>query len=455
MKLGKLSLVAVMALGTSAFAIDNVKVNGEAKVWYQTSEYSGAGAGTGVNSQSEQDFFDNSTNSVAEVKLSVGATADLLQNLSAGIKVTALSTLGLENNMVGAVPAAKYNNDGTTAGAAQLDDQSWTEELYLAYTMGKTTAKIGRQALSTPLAFTENWNVVDNTFEAAVLLNNDLPDTTLVAAYVGKHNGVGLLQASATAATHGGRGSTVAQGGTFSNFGTEGAYAAGAINKSVPNTTLQAWYYNVSAIADAYWLQADAKLMDMVTIGVQYAGMDPKLSRATVVAAGFNAGDEDLALVKKSSDAFAVKAAVDVAGVNLYAAYSEVSDGTLGFANTATGDKSSLYTALGSVYMDGEIAAAPDTDTWKIGASTKMIPGVTLSASYAEAEVGANANALAAVGGAYTIDTDFTAWDVVAATKVGPVDLTAIYTQFDKDVKATDTADKTTDTIRIIASLKF
>lgn len=75
MKLGKLSLVAVMALGTSAFAIDNVKVNGEAKVWYQTSEYSGAGAGTGVNSQAEQDFFDNSTNSVAEVKLSVGATA--------------------------------------------------------------------------------------------------------------------------------------------------------------------------------------------------------------------------------------------------------------------------------------------------------------------------------------------------------------------------------------------
>ncbi len=33
MKLGKLSLVAVMALGTSAFAIDNVKVNGEAKLF--------------------------------------------------------------------------------------------------------------------------------------------------------------------------------------------------------------------------------------------------------------------------------------------------------------------------------------------------------------------------------------------------------------------------------------
>ncbi|OHD92436.1 MAG: hypothetical protein A2552_10790 [Sulfuricurvum sp. RIFOXYD2_FULL_44_160] len=445
MKLGKLSLVAVMALGTSAFAIDNVKVNGEAKVWYQTSEYSGAGAGATTS----QDFFDNDTNSLAEVKLSVGATADLLQSLSAGVKVTALSTLGLENNMVGAVPAAKFDATGTSAGAAQLDDQSWTEELYLAYTMGKTTAKIGRQALSTPLAFTENWNVVDNTFEAAVLLNNDLPDTTLVAAYVGKHNGVGLLKTTT------GRGSTVAYSGKFTNFGTEGAYAAGAINKSIPNTTVQGWYYNVSAIADAFWLQADAKVMDMVTIGVQYAGMDPKLSRATVIAAGYVAGNEDLAGVKKSSDVFAVKAAVDVAGVNLYAAYSEVSDGTLGFANTATGDKSSLYTSLGSIWLDGEIAAAPDTDTWKIGASTKLIPGVTLSTSYAESEVGANAGAIAAVAGAATASTDFTAWDVVAATKVGPVDLTAIYTQFDKDVKATDTTDKTTDTIRIIASLKF
>lgn len=368
--------------------------------------------------------------------------------------MTALSTLGLENNLVGAVPAAKNKNDGTAA-TGSLDDQSWTEELYLAYTMGKTTAKIGRQALSTPLAFTENWNVVDNTFEAAVLLNNDLPDTTLVAAYVGKHNGVGLLQDNVRT-DHAGRGSTVAQGGTFSNFGTEGAYAAGAINKSIPNTTVQAWYYNVSAVADAFWLQADAKVMDMVTIGVQYAGMDPKLSRATVVAAGYPVGTEDAAGVKKSSDAFAVKAAVDVAGVNLYAAYSSVSDGTLGFANTATGDKSSLYTTLGSIWMDGEIAAAPDTDAWKIGASTKMVPGVTLSASYAEAEVGANAGAIAAVRGAATASTDFTAWDVVASTKAGPVDLTAIYTQFDKDVKdPASTADKTTDTIRIIASLKF
>ncbi|MCL4431326.1 MAG: hypothetical protein M1300_03290 [Epsilonproteobacteria bacterium] len=38
MQFGKLSLVAVMALGSSAFAIDNVKVNGDVKIIYQTND---------------------------------------------------------------------------------------------------------------------------------------------------------------------------------------------------------------------------------------------------------------------------------------------------------------------------------------------------------------------------------------------------------------------------------
>lgn len=464
MKLGKLSLVAVMALGTSAFAIDNVKVNGEAKVWYQTSTTL-ENTTTNLVKESEYDMFDNGTNSLAEIKFSIGATADLMQNLSAGVKATALTTLGLENNLVGNVPANKFDADGTShlkiPGVTQastdtvqdtssLDDQGWIEELWMAYTAGKTTAKVGRQRLDTPLAFSENWNVVDNTFEAAVLLNNDLPDTTLVGAWVGKHNGVGLLPGKGTK----GRGSTVAMDGTFSTFGTDGAYAAGVINKSIANTTMQGWYYNVTNIADAFWLQADTKLFNMLSLGIQYAAMSPKLSEGAVVAAGYNPGDQNLDAVKKDSDMYAVKAAVDVVGVNIYAAYSSVSTGTLGFANVATGDKTMVYTGLGSIWMDGEIVAAPDTDAWKIGASTKMVPGVTLSASYCEAETGKNTNALAAVGGASKSEYDYNAWDLVAATKVGPVDLTAIYTEY--EAKDNTGAKKTdTDTLRIIASLKF
>lgn len=455
MKLVKMSLVAVMALGTSAFAVDNLKVMGEAKLWYQTSEFSGNAANTTPTftgssvMQKDQSFFNKQNNSSAEVKLSVGASADLMKNLSANVKLTALTTLGLENNLVGAIPAAKFDNAGNAA-ANQLDDQSWMEVANLKYAQKEFDVTMGRMALQTPLCFTENWNVVDNTFEAAVAHAYVLPDTILAAAWVGKHNGVGLLPTA-------GRGTTVANGGTFNTFGMDGAYAAAAINKSLPSTTVQAWYYNVPEIADAMWLQADAKVLGMIDLGVQYASMSPKLSLNTAAKAGYTAlqvaGAGDA--LDKSSNAVAVKAAVDVAGVNLYAAYSKVSTGTLGFANVATGDKTMLYTGLGSVYMDGEIVAAPDTKAWKVGASTKMVPGVALSTSYCAAQVGANNGAFAPVARAATASTDFTAWDVVATTKVAMIDVTAIYTQWNKDVKATDTADKTTDTFRVIASLKF
>lgn len=440
MKLTKLSLVAVMALGTSAFAIDNVKVNGEVKLWYQTTETEGTATAATTNGL---DFFEDGANSSAHVKLSVGATADLVQNLSAGVKATALTTLGLENNLVGSTFTAKIDADGTshqkTTDMSSLNDQSWIEELWLAYTAGKTTAKVGRQALSTPLAFSEDWNAADNTFEAAVLLNNDLPDTTLVGAWVGKHNGVGLLGDPDAAATTyvSPRNTTVAYEGTFGTFGTDGAYAAAAINKSIPNTTVQAWYYNVCQIADAYWLQADTKVLGMVNLGAQFAGMNPD-----------NVADD------RSTEMVAIKAAVDVAGVNVYGAYSSVSDGTLGFANVATGDKTMMYTGLASVYFDGEIVSAPDTDAWKIGASTKLVPGVMLAASYGEAETGNNGGTAAPFGGLSVQDNDYSAWDIVAKTKVGPVDITAIYTEFEREnasgVKTLDNA-----LFRVIASLKF
>ncbi len=440
MKLGKLSLVAVMALGTSAFAIDNVKVNGEAKLWYQTTETDGTSTAATTNGL---DFFEDGINSSAEIKLSVGATANLLENLSGAVKLTALTTLGLENNLVGAVPAAKNNADGTSAGAAQLDDQAWMEIANLKYATKEFDVAAGRMALQTPLCFTETWNVVDNTFEAIVAHGYFLPDTILAAAWVGKHNGVGLLTPGA-----GGRNTTVAYDGKFSTFASEGAYAAAIINKSVKDTTFQAWGYNVGNVADAYWLQADTKLFGMLSLGGQFAGMMTDSTSTILGTAAANHRDTEM---------FALKAAVDVAEFNLYAAYSQVSAGTLGFANVATGDKTMMYTGLASVYFDGEIVSAPDTQAWKIGASTKMIPGVALAVSYGEAETGNNGGVAAPVAGASVRNNDYSAWDITANTKTGPVDWTAIFTQYTRDPAnaATTTATIDNSLFRVIASLKF
>lgn len=436
MKIAKLSLVAAMMLGSCAYAVDNIKVNGEAKLWYQTTQYGGDAATQG---QKDAKFFhkggdDRATNSIANSMLNVGLTMDLLPNLSMGASATALSTLGLEGNLVSNVPS---NTQGVDAGKAATDEQWWMRELWLAYTMGKTTAKIGRQELSTPLAFTEKWNIVDNTFDAVVLMNQDIADTTLVGAFVGKTN----------SAQNGG---TVTYDGRFNAFADHGAVAFGAINKSVPSTTLQAWYYDVTSIADAVWLQGDTKLVDgMLELGGQFAHMDPDAGRSANIAAG--------------------KVALNVVNSTFYAAYSQAfkGDNATNFSNVATGDKSNIYTAMGSIYFDGEHTTRTDTKAWKIGASTKAVPGVTLSTSYAQAKQGDNGGrrdgtTVAVVNNRH----DFAAFDFIAATKVGPLDLTAIYTNYKikyVDGKGalmgnnvTNEDDKGTfDSIRFIASLKF
>ncbi|HEX5329872.1 porin [Sulfuricurvum sp.] len=418
MKLGKLSLVAVMALGTSAFAIDNVKVNGQAKFIYQTTDQQD-GVKTGFFEQGVDSPTPTQEAARAGFSLTLGVTADLTSGVSAGAEMQAFSTLGAENNLVNGVMAT-----------GQVDDASAASQAWLATTLGKTTVKIGRMELDTPLTFTEKWNVVKNTFDAAVMLNNDLPDTTLVGAWVGKHNGMGVGTTPANGHTAPLLITSTGQTADLTNspyatFGSKGAYALGAVNKSVPNTTMQGWYYNVVDVAKAYWLQADTKVMNMVTLGGQYANMDPDNKFGAL----------------KDSKIWAVKAGVDVSGVNVYAAYSSADkDGTLGFANVSTGDKTMIYTGLDSIYMDG-IVTAPDTEAVKVGAST-VVEGVKLAASYTDCDRDA-------------VNSGITGWDVSASGKAGPVNLQAIYTSIDPDTASGFYANKDRNTIRLIATLPF
>jgi imipenem/basic amino acid-specific outer membrane pore len=468
MKLGKLSLVAVMALGTSAYAIENVKVSGEVKVIYQTSDVEkyasdAAGATTGM--------FDNGNNpsiigvspyngaSAGGIGGTIGVTADLLKNVSAGAEVQIYTTLGLDqnvfnDNMINAPFYETGFTNGTTAPGStyedRTDDASNISQMWLATTVGKTTLKAGRMELDTPLLFTEKWNVAKNTFEAAVAINNDLPDTTLVGAWVGKHNGHGAAY-SATGneggfLLAGSPGRTVNME-SFRSIGAydqaNGAYAAGAVNKSIPNTTIQAWYYNVVQAAEAYWLQADTKVAGMVTLGFQYANMDPKLASLPTL---------------KDSSIWAVKAGVDVAGVNLYAAYSKSDkDGTLGFSNVSTADKTNIYTGQNSIYFDG-VVTGPGIETIKVGASTSIM-GANVAAAYVKADGGDNA--VISQNGAVSGEVD--GFDFSISGKAGPIGLQAIYTMISNDTNPTVLPGagnafykgRDIDTLRLIASLKF
>jgi imipenem/basic amino acid-specific outer membrane pore len=498
MKLGKLSLVAVMALGTSAFAIDNVKVSGDVKVIYQTSDVDltagekTAGAQTGLFEQGTGAVVVVSPYNAASaggITGRIGVTADLLKSVSAGAEVQVYSTLGLDNNVFGDnMINAPYGQTGFTNGdetgrglstngstfADRTKDASNISQLWLATTMGKTTVKAGRMELDTPLIFTEKWNLAYNTFESIVAVNTDLPDTSIVGAWIGKHNGHGAVdnRPNTMGVTPGdvrveggirlagspGRTVNMNEFRTF-GFGQEanGAYAIGAVNKSIANTTLQAWYYNVVSVADAVWLQADTKVAGMVSLGAQYATMNPSGNMTNLpVAASAPGGAGELS--GNDSKIWAVKAAVDVSGINLYVAYSEADkDGYLGFSNMSTADKTNIYTGLGSIYFDG-VVTAPGVKTHKIGVKGS-VAGVNLEAAYVDASSAnwsSNFILQSSNGG-------INGYDFSASTNIGKLGLTAMYTIVNNE--ATDGQfppngnpyyfGRDIDTLRLIAQLKF
>jgi hypothetical protein len=394
MKLVKMSLAAAVLLGASAFAIDNVKVSGDAKLYYITEDYYGDG-----------DLFDKET-SAADTALRLSVTGDLTKGVSFGATGYAISTLGLENNLV----------SETITGAHDVgngaNDQAWMGELWVAATLGKTTTKLGRMELDTPLAFSEKWSIVPNTFDAAVLINTDLPDTTLVGAWVGKGNGIntgrGFLYGydNSPAAGLDGMGA----GAKFGTFADQGAYAAAIVNNSFKPLVVQAWYYNVINVADAYWLQADwdCQLVKGVKVGVQYADISPKGGKSGILE-----GLHD-------SSAYAVQLAYSgVEKLNLAVAYSSVDEkGTLQIANVATDNlrnaQSKLYTEAWWTY--GVVGHA-GSDTWKFAAN--------YDAGFAK------------LGAQYTY-VDNSNWDekmkeaaLSASKSFGPLDVTLAYVNED------------------------
>jgi hypothetical protein len=388
MKLVKMSIAAAVLLGASAFAIDNVKVDGDAKLYYYTND---RGAAKLLNKDA----------SAADTAIRLGVTGDLMKGVSFGLTGYGVSTLGLENNLVSNTFTGAHGAvaNGSQFGA-QVNDQAWMGEAWLAASMGKSTAKLGRMALDTPLAFSETWSVTPNTFEAAVLINQDLPDTTLVGAWVGKGNGTNALKPGYTGAV--GFDGVVAADAKFNTFMNSGAYAVAAVNNSLKFLTAQAWYYNVVNVADAFWLQADwdCQLVKDAKLGVQYADMSPK---------GLLNGAKD-------SKAYAVKLAyAGVQNLKVSAAYSDVDkDGKLQIANVATNNlgtpQSKLYTE--AYWNYGYVGAA--------GAKTVTVAG--------EYDAG-----IAQLGAYYTnVNNSHATGDMQEATlsagkDFGPLNATAAY----------------------------
>jgi len=423
MKLVKMSLLAATLLASSAFAIENVKVSGDAKLFYHTDDagdFAGTlGAGSSSGTETSGTLF-NKNNAIGQAAAKVGLTADLTEGVSVGVSITALSTLGLQGQLV----------SGVWEGTNGVDDSFWFDEAWIAGTVGKTTGKIGRMELDTPLVFSETWSIATNTFEAAVLLNQDIPDTTLVGTYVGGSNGGNILgraviSQAGNAAVGGGNDAT-----TFHQF-YEGAFAAGVVNNSWKPLTAQAWYYDASSVADAYWLQADIALDMGLLIGAQFTGLSIK------------EGAMGSTLVDSSNTAFAVKAGYEVKDmVTVSAAFSQTGtdtdnvgtvagiDGIGAGMNLAAYGQSKLYTEAWWNY--GYITRA-DTTAINVTATTpEELTWAELGLYLTQATVGEN-------GSGVDRKQDMMEVTLSASKSFGPLDTSLVYVLTDAEDLNLDT----------------
>ncbi len=144
-------------------------------------------------------------------------------------------------------------------------------EAYVAYKYKKTAFKGGRQKLNTPMAGADDARMIPNLFEAYVLSNTDLADTTLLAAHV-----VGFAQGTFGRAYNGGILSATAgysavdsrdQVGEFINMGkyavgtsTDGVSIVSATYTGVDGLKLQLWDYYAHDILNAIYAEATYKM---------------------------------------------------------------------------------------------------------------------------------------------------------------------------------------------------
>ena len=392
MKLAKLSLVAMVVAGlaSSSFAADtladafkNGKVTGELRAWYFDRDTGNANPATSIPGGAPAGTLGKGNADLFSTCVILGYITDPLYGLSFGATFQG-------NYAPFADKDAKnlYAPDMYGSGAV-------LSEAYVTYTLGKTTAKVGRQFIASPLVNSSGSRMIKEAFQAAVLINTDLPNTTLVAGYSDKFQGrtsdydrsmpgadSEMPSFKKEAVFYGAgtsRGSLGSPAGASNVFGFDGAYTAAAINKSIPNLTLTGQYLFVNAVeltnggdANVFYAEGNyvVPLSNMkLLIDATYRGS--RTSNATFDS--FHAeGDMYQGRVGFS----------ELAGFNASFAYSTVSSDQsvlLGAGNGPT-----TYTA--PLIKGAEVTSGAGTDAYKVEVGydfTKVgVPGLKVLGQY-------------------------------------------------------------------------
>jgi len=247
MKLARLSLVACVLVGltTSSFAADtladafkNGKVSGELRAYYFDREGSTSSTTSAVNSN------------LLTTAVILKYVTDSFYGFKLGTTFQS-SYAPFADGAIGTAGTAKDDFKGDMYGSGAV-----LSEAYIQYTLDKTTLKIGRQFINTPLVGGSPSRLVTQSFEGATLVNTNLSNTTLMAGVITKYQN---------------RTDSTGNIGEFMNLKDNSAYGDYGytllvMNKSLTNTMLIAqWagmYGNASTGIDAdfYYLEGSYTL---------------------------------------------------------------------------------------------------------------------------------------------------------------------------------------------------
>ncbi len=263
--------------------------------------------------------------------------------------------------------------DPTLLGQSN-DSVTYLGEAYLQYKYGNTTFKAGRQKLDTPMAGSDDARMLPNLFEAYVLSNTDIKNTTLIAAHVTKfaqgtfgraYNGAGGYADKVLSITSGYSmvdskthvGEFIDMGSYAIGKNTGGVSVAAAIYTGIPGLKLQLWDYYAHDILNAIYAEAN--------YGWSYAS-----GIAPYVAAQYiredNVGSDYAGEVESSF--YGAKAGVKVANFDVSVALSHNS------AEKGAAIDGGTITPWGGMpaYTQGMVTRhqfMSGTDAWKVAAS--------------------------------------------------------------------------------------
>jgi len=195
---------------------------------------------------------------------------------------------------------------------------------------GKTEIKAGRQMIDTPHADSDDIRMMPNYFLAYLLTNSDIEGLTLTLGEIdqmgGWENGFDAKKFVSVEKVLG------------ADESTHGIYLASAVYEGAENLSLQAWYYDITDIADVVYLEAGYTLPTAVAefvFGLQY---DMAKER----------GDELLGKIDSSTIGVSIEAGFEN-GVTLMAAYNRDNGDTGAFGSLGGGP---FYTSMEDQTID-------------------------------------------------------------------------------------------------------